>query len=74
LTFDDWIDVEQALVELERLDPRKCRVAELAFIIGLEQVEISDVMRLSLSTVERELRFCRSWLRARLNPTDAMPD
>lgn len=71
LTIDDWIDAEQALVELERLDPRKCRIAELAFIIGLEQVEISDVMRLSLSTVERELRFCRSWLRARLNPANA---
>jgi RNA polymerase sigma factor (TIGR02999 family) len=73
LTIDDWIDAEHALVELERLDPRKCRIAELAFIIGLEQVEISDVMRLSLSTVERELRFCRSWLRARLNPTNAEP-
>jgi RNA polymerase sigma factor (TIGR02999 family) len=74
LTIDEWIDAEQALVELERLDPRKCRIAELAFIIGLEQVEISDVMRLSLSTVERELRFCRSWLRARLNPPTPQPD
>jgi RNA polymerase sigma factor (TIGR02999 family) len=67
LALDAWIDAEAALVELERLDPRKCRIAELAFIIGLEQAEISDVMRISLSTVERELRFCRSWLRARLD-------
>lgn len=68
--IDAWIDAENALAELERLDPRKCRIAELAFIVGLEQVEISDVMRISLSTVERELRFCRSWLRARLSAAD----
>lgn len=67
---DAWIDAENALTELEKLDPRKCRIAELAFIVGLEQVEISDVMRISLSTVERELRFCRSWLRARLSAAD----
>ena len=65
---EHWLDVEHALTELETLDPRKCRIAELALIIGLEQAEIADTLGLSLSTVERDLRFSRAWLKARLLP------
>lgn len=58
-----WLEVEDALRGLERNDPRKCRMIELAFLIGLSQQEIADVLGLSLSTVERDLRFAKAWLR-----------
>ncbi len=61
-----WLEVEQALVELERHDPRKCRVVELAFLVGLNQQEIAQALDLSLSTVERDLRFAKAWLREQL--------
>jgi len=72
---DHWLDVEHALTELEALDPRKCRIAELALIVGLEQTEIAATLGLSLSTVERDLRFARAWLKTRLSgATPQNPD
>lgn len=70
---DHWLDVERALTELEALDPRKCRIAELALIVGLEQTEIAATLGLSLSTVERDLRFARAWLKSRLSGTAPLP-
>lgn len=64
---DDWLCVEEALSELEALDHRKAKMVELAFLVGLEQREIAQVMGVSLSTVERDLRFSKAWLRERLS-------
>ena len=66
---------QSVLTELEALDPRKCRIAELALIVGLEQTEIAATLGLSLSTVERDLRFARAWLKTRLSgATPQNPD
>jgi RNA polymerase sigma factor (TIGR02999 family) len=67
VTGRQWLDVEAALADLERHDPRKCRIVELAFLVGLNQREIADALAISLSTVERELRFAKAWLRERLS-------
>lgn len=61
-----WLAVEEALQALEREDARKCRVVELALLIGLPQAEIAEVLAISVPTVERDLRFARAWLRDRL--------
>lgn len=61
-----WLDVEAALQALEREDARKCRVVELALLLGLEQTEIAHILDVSVPTVERDLRFARAWLRDRL--------
>lgn len=63
-----WLEVESALDELERLDPRKCRVVELAYLVGLNRQEIADTLAISLTTVERELRFAKVWLHRHLSP------
>lgn len=63
----DWMEIERALAKLEALDPRKCRVLELAYLIGLDQREIADTLGLSITTIERDLRFARSWLQAELS-------
>jgi len=65
---DAWLEVEQALESLERQDARKCRIVELAFLIGLSQQEIADTLEISLTTVERDLRFAKVWLSTRLSP------
>jgi len=63
---EKWLGVEHALAELEALDERKCRVVEMAFLLGMEQAEIAQTLAISLPTVERDLRFARAWLRERL--------
>lgn len=61
-----WLDIEAALQALEREDARKCRVVEMALLLGLEQAEIATLLDVSVPTVERDLRFARAWLRDRL--------
>lgn len=63
---ESWLGVERALSELEQLDERKCRVVEMAFLLGMEQAEIARTLEISIPTVERDLRFAKAWLRERL--------
>lgn len=63
---DQWLEVEEALRVLETQDPRKARIVELTFLMGLNQQEIADSLGISLTTVERDLRFAKAWLREHL--------
>lgn len=63
-----WLEVEDALVALDKPYPRQCRVIELAFLVGLKQQEIADVLAINVRTVERDLRFAKAWLREQLAP------
>jgi RNA polymerase sigma factor (TIGR02999 family) len=62
------LDLDRALGRLELLDARKAQLVELRFFLALTLEEIADVMALSLATVERDLKFSRSWLNSQLNP------
>ncbi|MBY0504803.1 MAG: sigma-70 family RNA polymerase sigma factor [Bryobacteraceae bacterium] len=61
--------LDEALSQLENLAPRQARVVELRFFTGLTLEEVAEVMNLSESTVRREWRFARAWLRDRLAST-----
>jgi RNA polymerase sigma factor (TIGR02999 family) len=58
----DVLDLDAALARLAAIDPRKSRVAELRFFGGLSLEEASEVLDLSLATVERDWQFARAWL------------
>jgi RNA polymerase sigma-70 factor (ECF subfamily) len=60
--------VSSGLAELEELDPRKAEVVALKVFWGFEMMEIAEALEVSLRTVERDWRFARNWLRARLQP------
>ena len=62
----DVLDLDQALSELARFDPRKSQVAELRFFGGLSLGETGQVLDLSVATMEREWQAARAWLYARL--------
>ena len=70
----DLLDLEQALVELERDDPELARLVELHFFGGLSQPEVARVLGVSLSTVERSWRVARAWLHRRLDREGARGD
>lgn len=54
--------LEQALQQLEALDPRCGQVMHLTYFGGLQQDEIAAVLDVSIPTVKRDLRFARAWL------------
>ena len=56
------IRLDDALVSLERLDPRKSKVVELRVFGGLSTGEIAGVLDTSERTVLREWQFAKAWL------------
>jgi len=58
----DLLAIEQALCELERLDPRCGQVVHLTYFSGLEQAEIAALLNISVASVTRDLRFARDWI------------
>lgn len=50
------------LDQLEELDERKARIVKLRAIWGFDMQEIAEITEVSLSTVERDWRFAKSWL------------
>jgi RNA polymerase sigma factor (TIGR02999 family) len=55
--------LDQALVRLEGLDPRASEIMQLTYFAGLDRLQITAVMGVSLASVDRDLRFARAWLR-----------
>jgi len=67
----ELIALDEALGRLASLDPFKARVVELRFFSGLTVDEVADVLRVSASTVSREWRFARAWLRTEIESRSA---
>jgi RNA polymerase sigma-70 factor, ECF subfamily len=59
----DVIAVHEALERMASEYPRAAQVVELRFFGGLEAAEAAEVLRVSLSSVERDWRFAKAWLR-----------
>ncbi len=57
------LELDTALVELSKVDQRASEVVTLRFFGGMEMQDISEHLEISLSTVERDWRFARAWLR-----------
>ena len=58
----DLIALDDALGELAKLDPRKCRIIEMKFFGGLTADEIGIALNISQSTIARECRMAEAWL------------
>lgn len=63
---DDLLALDEALRRLEQRSERQARIVMLRFFAGLEMEEVAAMLETSLSTVEREWRFARSWLQRQL--------
>jgi RNA polymerase sigma factor (TIGR02999 family) len=69
---DDVIAVHDVLKDLKELNPRQAEIVELRFFGGMTSTEVSDHLGLSKSTIDREWRLARAWLRSELSE-DAEP-
>lgn len=56
------VRLDDALTDLERLDPRSAKVVELKYFGGYTDREVAETLDLSLAMVRRDWEFARSWL------------
>ncbi|MEO8598181.1 MAG: ECF-type sigma factor [Candidatus Solibacter sp.] len=59
---EDVLALEEALQELERIDPRQALLVESRFYGGLETAEIARLLAVSEITVHRDWRAVKAWL------------
>jgi len=64
----EMLDLNRALDELGALDASKVQLVELRYFLGCTAEETADLMQLSKATVDRELKFIKSWLYGRMHP------
>lgn len=60
--------VDQAIDALAKLNQRHAKLVELRFFGGLSVPEVASVLGLSVSTIEKDWRFCSAWLKTALRP------
>ena len=59
---DELVALDEALRELEEVDPQKARVVALRYFAGLSIEETAEVLGISPTTVRREWRRAKAWL------------
>lgn len=60
--FEKLIALDQALVRLEQLHPRKAEVVKLRYFAGLNLEETAAALGIALATAKRDWCFARAWI------------
>jgi len=58
----DWLELDEALNDLERDSPRRHQVVMLRFFSGRTEAEIAQMLDISEATVRRDWASARTWL------------
>jgi RNA polymerase sigma factor (TIGR02999 family) len=64
----ELLDLNRALDELSALDEGKVQLVELRYFLGCTAEETAALMGVSKATVDRDLKFIKSWLYRRIHP------
>lgn len=64
----DVLAINQALYDLAKLNERHAKLVELRIFGGLSVSEVAGILHVSISTVEKDWRFCSAWLKNALRP------
>jgi RNA polymerase sigma factor (TIGR02999 family) len=67
LRYADPVRLDDALQSLAKLHPRAAQGVKLRFYAGLTEEQIATVLGISVTTVKREWKFARAWLRRELS-------
>ncbi len=67
---DDLLDLNEALTELEAIDPEKVALVRLRFFAGLEEADAAEALGISRPTASRHWAFVRAWLIDRLKKNE----
>lgn len=63
----ELLDLNRALDELGALEPYKVQLVELRYFLGCTAEETAELVQVSKATVDRELKFIKSWLYRRIH-------
>ena len=69
LSCVDMLALDEALNELETIDPRQCRIVELRYFAGFSEEEIAQALNIAVRTVRRDWVHARATLVRRLGPS-----
>ena len=58
----DLVALDEALIGLTSIDPRKAQIVEMRFFGGLTVEEIGEVLKVSPGTVKRDWRAAKAWM------------
>jgi len=61
------VEVDDALKELQELDPQAARVVELRFFGGYTDQETANILGVNVAKVRRDWEFARAWLHHHLD-------
>ena len=62
----DLLDLDQALEDLSKVDPRAGQVVELRYFGGLTEAEAASVLGISVATLKRDWEFGRAFIAKQL--------
>jgi RNA polymerase sigma-70 factor (ECF subfamily) len=67
-SYADLVKLDDALMALAKIDPRKAKVVELRFFGGLSLAEVAEVLKVSADTVWRDWDLAKTWLWRQIKP------
>ncbi len=70
---DELMALDTALERFAQVHARSAQVVELRFFGGMEMRDIADVLRVDPSTVDRDWKFARVWLRRAMGSSQDLP-
>lgn len=63
----ELLTLNEALVILAETHPRKAKLVELRFFVGLSNREAAEVLDISTSTADQDWRYARAWLQVKMD-------
>jgi RNA polymerase sigma factor (TIGR02999 family) len=64
----DVLEIDEALQRLAGNNPRLAEMVELHYFGGLTYQELSETLKVSEATVDREIRLAKAWILRQIRP------
>jgi RNA polymerase sigma factor (TIGR02999 family) len=66
----DLLALNEALEQLQAVDPRAAQLVKLRFYAGLTRQEAADVLGISIATADNDWAYAKGWLQVALSESD----
>jgi RNA polymerase sigma factor (TIGR02999 family) len=69
----ELLSLDSAIAELEQMSPRQVQVVDCISFAGFSVSETAELLQVSESSVDRDNRSARAWLKSRIQPNLTQP-